>query len=200
MDYLSENMRFLVWATKRRNHNVSQSFPEYIDEVASKCKINAERYRGILVGDITATSEEIADIKRVFAVFDEEHAPYLDCEYLFRESIEKEKDVLIRENIQYLLNSIPWGDNQTFVEELEIQASTLTRWKNGKMKPSKYYQKKICKYFGVADVDSLKTAFLFLGLSPTTVAEKKLHLKRLLDGIDHERLEIMYPALVKLLQ
>ena len=200
VEYLAENIRFLIWATKQRRHNPSQTYSEYLDELASKCQIDAERFRGILTGDVTASGAEIASIKRAFSTYDEEHAPYLDCEYLYREAIEEKKDLLIRENIQYLLNSIPWGDNQDFVEALEIQASTLTRWKNGKMKPSKFYQAKICKYFGVPDAESLKTAFLFLGLAPTTATEKKLHLKRLLDSIDREKLEAMYPALVKLLQ
>ena len=119
---------------------------------------------------------------------------------MFRNEIEQRKKELIKENILYLLNSIPWGNNQEFTETLEIQASTLTRWKSGKMNPSKYYQTKICKYFGAPDPENLKTAFLFLGLSPTTVAEKKVHLKNLLDAIDREKLESLYPALVKLLE
>ncbi len=200
MDYLAENMRFLIWATKQRRRNSNQTYSDYIEELSGKCHIGTDRFRKILSGDASATSNEVENIKREFAHFDEEHARFLDTDYLYRESIEDRKSELVQENILYLLNSIPWGNNQEFVEELGIQASTLTRWKNGAMKPSKYYQSKICKYFGVPDVDGLKTEFLFLGLSPTTVTEKKLHLKRLLDSIDREKLEAMYPAIVKLLE
>ena len=200
MNHLAENMRYLIWASKAHRRNSTQNYSAYIEELSGRCCIDVDRFRKIISGDASATSGEVESVKRVFSQFDDEHARFLDTDYLYREAIEENKDLLVQENILYLLKSIPWGDNREFVEELGIQDSTLTRWKSGKMKPSKYYQGKICKYFGIPDVDGLKTTFLFLGLSPTTVTEKKLHLKRLLDGIDRERLEAMYPAIVKLLE
>ncbi len=200
MDYLAENMRYLIWASRRSRRGSEQSYAEFIDELSARCQIDADRFRMLLSGTATASFTEVEQIKSVFSSVDEERVPYIDCEYLFRPFIEENSELLIMENLRYLLHSIPWGDNQDFIDAMQIRASTLTRWKSGKMKPSRYYKEKICQYFGIPGVDSLKSAFLFLGLSPATTLEKKLHLKRMIDKIDRERLETMYPAIVRLLE
>lgn len=199
-DYLAENLRYLIWASKQKPKNCGMSYSAYIDVISDRCQIGPDRFRSILSGSSAASDSEIQSIIRTFLPEDADRIPYLNTETLFSEEIEENGENLIMESILYLLNSIPWGKNQDFIDELKIRASTLTRWKSGKMKPSRYYKEKICKYFGISDADSLKHGFLFLGLSPTTTTEKRLQIKRLIDKIDCEKLEMMYPAIVKLLQ
>ena len=200
MPYLSGNLKYLLWSIHRQRRYAQESYDDFIDHIADKCQISPARFRFIMGDKADATGEEILSIKKSLMEFDNEHIPYIDVEHLFVEYENTYADDLISENILYLINSIPWGSNQEFIETLQIRGSTLTRWKNGTMKPSKHFQEKICKYFGIPDVDTLKTAYLFLGLSPVSTSQKKVECKRLIDGIHREDFEAIYPALIKLLK
>ena len=198
MKYLANNMKYIIWSVKQQRQRMD--YTALIDELAGQCGIPAERFKNILGDKVDASKEEIESIKKMFGKYDSENVPYFDVEYLYAGAVEEHKAQLIYENIQYLLHSIPWGNNQDFIESLQIQASTLNRWKNGTMKPSKFYQEKICKYFGVQGVDDLKESYLFLGLSPASTTERKMQIKRMIDSIDKESFEMVYSALVKLLE
>jgi len=191
-------MRYLIWSVGQQDPRTG--YPELIDALAARCGIKPERFRGILADRTDAAGGEIDRIKAVMAEYDAENAPYIDAEYLYAGGVEEHQAQLIHENIRYLLLSIPWGENQDLIEALQIQPSTLNRWKNGSMRPGRFFQAKICRYFGVPDPGELKTAYLFLGLSPSTAAERKAQIKRMIDSADKDEFERLYPALLKLLQ
>lgn len=67
------------------------------------------------------------------------------------------------------------------------------------MKPSRHFQREICKYFKIGEPEDLKAAYFFFGLSPVSTPQKKLECKRLIDELDRDEFEKLYPALLKLL-
>lgn len=200
MGCLAENLKFLLWSICRQKHVPMDNYGAFLKSSADSCGIPEERFRKILNEDTEATGAEIQQIKAHFMKYDEERLRFLEYDQLFQGDIESHKNELIIENILYLIKTIPWGDNRDFINALQIQNSTLTRWKSGTMKPSRHFQKEICKYFGIGDPDELKMAYLFFGLSPATTPQRKLECKRLIDVMDREEFERIYPALLKLLK
>ena len=200
MSYLADNLKYLLWDILRQEHLSMDEYEAFLRKVANGCGISFERFRRILDGSVEGTGSETDRIKERFREYDTENVPYIELDLMFQKDIETHKNDLILDNILYLLRSIPWGDNQEFTEALHIRGSTLTRWKSGTMKPSRHFQKEICKYFGIGEPDELKLAYLFFGLSPATTPQRKLECKRLIDAMDREEFERMYPALRKLLK
>lgn len=199
MNYLAENVKYLMWAISKKKKLSFSGYEPFLNTIATGCGIPQERFRKALEEKAELTEEEIRGVKTYFAQFDSDRAPYLDCELLFQEDIRANQKELVLENILFLIQSIPWGDNKDFTDALEIRGSTLSRWKNGEMKPSRHFQAEICKYFGLGDLDDLKTAYLFFGLSPVTTPQRKLEWKKMIDELSRADFEAVYPALLKLL-
>ena len=78
--------------------------------------------------------------------------------------------------------------------------STLTRWKQGISKPDKHAQIQIAKYFGLRDSEDLKTKLLFLDLESVTTQQKKQECKQLIDNMNNNDFEMIFPALKKMLK
>ena len=200
MSYLAENLKYLLWVIARRKHKSEEDYEKSLKEAADACGISFQRFRSILNEKSDASEAETQQIKHYVSAFDEDIVPYLECEFLYREQIEAHSKELISDNIMFLIRTIAWGDNRDLVNTLQINNSTLTRWKSGTMKPSKHFQRELCKYYGIGDVDDLKTAYLFFGLSPVTTPQRKMECKRLIDALDRDGFEAVYPALLKLLK
>ena len=200
MNYLAENLKYWLWTIARHNHKSEEEYETILIETADACGIPFQRFRNILNEKTDASDAEIQQIKHYFSTFDQEKADFLKYEFLFGGDMEAHKKELISDNIMFLIRTIAWGDNRDLVNTLQINNSTLTRWKSGTMKPSKHFQRELCKYYGIGDVDDLKTAYLFFGLSPVTTPQRKMECKRLIDALDRDGFEAVYPALLKLLK
>ena len=82
---------------------------------------------------------------------------------------------------------------------VDIDPSTLSRWKKGLTVPDKYHLRLICEYFHIAE-DSLRTEFLFLDLEPVTTQSKKNLCKEWIDQMSPEEFDALFPALKKLIK
>lgn len=200
MNYLAENLKYLLWTIARQKYKSEEEYETVLAEAADACGIPFRRFRSILNEKSDASEAETQQIKHYFSTFDQEKSDYLEYEFLFSGDLESHKKELISDNIMFLIRTIAWGDNRDLVNTLQINNSTLTRWKSGTMKPSKHFQRELCKYYGIGDVDDLKTAYLFFGLSPVTTPQRKMECKRLIDALDRDGFEAVYPALLKLLK
>lgn len=197
MSYIADNMKVLLWLGK--GELSKRTYSEYIDHVAYRCGIEPVQFREMLLDERTFTPSDETELKGFFADqgFDLSAIRY---DFLFSNLLQKRKEELIAKNLKHLLSSFEWGENAEFVDAIGINPSTLSRWKQGKNLPDPVSQERICSYFGYYDVGVLVKGFLFLGLVPVSITQKKQSIKGMIDGIGRDDFERIYPALVKLLR
>ena len=197
MGYLSMNLKVLLWKCKGELAN--RTYPQYIDHVAQQCKMTPEHFRSCLLDQTIMEPDEVSQIKSFFDDCGYDLSA-IDYDFIFRDLIDASTKELIGLNLQYLLSSLEWGDNNTFVEAVGINPSTLSRWKQGVTRPDKESQRQICKYFGYPDAEVLKTGFLFLGLEPVSDQQRRQVCKDYIDRLSREDFDKLYPALLRMLK
>ncbi len=196
MSCLAENLKVLIWKSKG---DLSQkTYGEYIDFVAKQCGMAPHRFRAILRDEDTASDKEESSLRSFFSEYSDDLAA-LRYEYLFTDMVDKAGDEILVKNLHYLFGTIKHGENSEFVKSIEVNPSTLTRWKQEKSKPDKYAQTQIARYFGLKDGDDLKKQLLFLDLDPVSTQQKKQECKQLIDEMNKEEFERIYAGLRKLL-
>ncbi len=196
MGYLADNVKVLLWQNK--NSLLGSEYDPYISFVAQQCKIDSPRFINILKGHVEASDNEVERIRSYFSDlgYDLDAIQY---RFLFEELIEDSEEIILAKNLHYLLNSIKHGSNILFTEAIGVNPSTLTRWKQGKTMPDKYALSQIAHYFGFPDSSYLKTKLLFLNIDAVSLQQKKDECKRMIDSLDRESFEIIFPAICKLL-
>ena len=197
MSYLAENVKVLLW--KSRGELSQKTYGEYIDFVAKQCGMTPHRFRAILRDEATASDTEEASLRSYFSEYSDVLTG-LRYDYLFTDMVDKAGDEILVKNLHYLFGTIKHGENAEFVNFIEVNPSTLTRWKQGKSKPDKYAQTQIARYFGLKDSEDLKKQLLFLDLDPVSTQQKKQECKQLIDEMDKEEFDRIYTGLKKLLK
>lgn len=194
--HLVKNLKYLIWADKKSLPKLTYS--EYLDFAAAQCGMLPERFRDILRNDAIATGREEYQIKTHYEDLGYDLTAIRDTD-LFSETPDYMQFELLRENLMYLLRKIPRGGNAEVVKAVDIDPSTLSRWKKGLTIPDKYHLRLICEYFHMAE-DSLRTEFLFLDLEPVTTQSKKNLCKEWIDQMSPEEFDALFPALKKLIK
>lgn len=196
MSFLSDNLKFLIW--KNKGDLSQKTYGEYIEHIAIQCKMEPERLRQILRDEASASGSEVAALSVFFEDYGYDLAA-IQYMPLFDELVKKAGNALLAKNIQYLLQSLTRGKNAEFIESIGVNPSTVSRWKQGTSKPDPHSQSRICAYFGYTDPQILKSSFLFLGLEPVSTEQRKQKCRDLIESMEKESFEEIYPALVKLL-
>ena len=196
MSILADNLKVLLWQSK--GEYSQRSYGEHVENVALRCGMTPDHFRSILRDKEHITDQELVTIRSFFRNYSD-NLSGLQYDYLFSSLIEHSKEDIFEKNLQYLLSTLEHGENAEFAEEIGVNPSTLTRWKQGKTKPDKYALSQIAKYFGIKDVDELRTQFLFLELEPVSTRQKKQQCKKMIDEMDKEAFEAIFVALGKLL-
>ena len=196
MSILADNLKVLLWQSKGAYSQ--RSYGEYVETVALRCGMTPDHFRSILRDKERVTDQELAAIRLFFSDYSE-NLSGLQYDYLFSSLVEHSKEDILEKNLQYLFSTLEHGENTEFVEEIGVNPSTLTRWKQGKTKPDKYALSQIAKYFGIKDVDDLRTQFLFLELEPVSTQQKKQQCKKMIDEMDKDAFEAIFVALGKML-
>ena len=192
MSYLADNLKVLLW--KNKGELSQKTYSEYIDFVATQCSMDSDHFRSILRDQSDATDREEAALRKFFSDYSDTLSA-MRYTNLFADLVVESGDEILEKNLMYLLKSIGHGENQEFVEEIGVNPSTLTRWKQGKTKPDKYAQTQIARYFGFRDANDLRGKFLFLDLDPVSTQQKKQDLKSRIDAMGKEEFESLYEAL-----
>ncbi len=194
--YLVSNLKHLIWVDKKSLPKTT--YKEYIDFAAIKCGISVERFHDILRGDVSPTGREEQQIKEHYEDLGYDLTALRDAD-LFSENSDYMEYELLRENLMYLLRTIPRGGNADLVKAVDIDPSTLSRWKKGITLPDKYHQRLICEYFHVTD-KALRSEFFFLDIEPVTTQSKKNLCKEWIDLMLPEDFEALFPAIKKLIK
>lgn len=194
---LVQNLQALVWLGNRGS--IRRTYSQYICLLAGKCGLSYEEFMDILQGKVDPSTLELAAIRANLSSLGYD-LDNLESKLLFPKLAESVGDELLNLNLRHLIMSLPRGHNQEFVDAIGVNASTLTRWKQGKTKPDTYARNQIAKYFGFSDPEELRTSFLFLGFDPVTIAQKKMLCMDQIERMSKEDFDKLYPALLKLLE
>lgn len=106
---------------------------------------------------------------------------------------------IFHENLSSLIDLLPHGEKKRFAEKLGVDATTISRWKNGAQRPTKRKLAAIVRYFGLPDETVLTSDPIFLSAGPVGTSEKRLWLHRRIDKLDGGILQGLFPAFARLL-
>lgn len=195
MGYLSENLKLLIWQSRE---GPSKSWSDHIESTAASCGIPAGRFRSLMEGKGTASGPELAAIRKHFSRCGKDTGSINDRP-LCTDLAARYGDMLLNENLYYLLGTLEYGEAERFIGEIGVVRSTLTRWKSEASRPDRYARNQIARYFGFGNEEELKTRFLFLEQEPVTTEQKKKICRKRIDEMDRKTFDSVYPKLLELL-
>lgn len=178
---LAVNLAFLLW-----QKNIARE--EWPEQLAMLIHSDYQSAQNLLSGK-APTLDEMDQIIE-FSGFSEEDLRYSS---LFQQV------PVFMENLKYLLATLPHGSMREFADFLDVDQSTLSRWRNGKQNPAGKYHDMIKEYFQLSSNIDLKESPLFLSLIPIGEIAQKNWLHEKIDALDAEILKELFPALKKLL-
>jgi len=106
---------------------------------------------------------------------------------------------IFRENLRYLVNSIPHGQKETVAKSIRITPPQFSRWANGEIKPHKKNLKLLLRRHGFDSDLDLTTVPLFLAMEPLSGFDQRQWVTNRLKALPAAELALIYPALRKLL-
>lgn len=176
------NIRFLLWQKGVEKTSWSEVLSEWIDCKIPRAVILLDQ-GDMLIEEIECLSERVKVSKRNIL-----HSKL----YL--------KVNIFSENIKYLFNSIGHGGQQKIAQELQLDPTTISRWKNGTLKkPGTRNHNLLKKHFHLSEEIDLCDHPIFLSNKPITIYEKKTLLIDGINSMDSSSLKDLFPALIKLI-
>lgn len=106
---------------------------------------------------------------------------------------------IFHENLSFLIGLLPHGEKKRFAKKLGVDATTISRWKNGAQKPTKKKVSAILRYFLLAGDIDLEQVPLFLSAAPVGADEMRAWLRMKIAGLSVDALRDLLPAFKKLL-
>lgn len=196
MTTLSRNIMLLMWEKKRDYPNQSPTF--FISKFAKQCKIERDRLIEIMKGISTPSDYELNSI--LACCPNSEYAKlYIKKDDMVEFMDVCERELLVKDNTMYLLEGLGQGETQIFIEKINVNPSTVTRWKQGKTAPNRSCQEKIAGYFGLTPSTVLRDCFICFNLGPWPVQMRKKEYMRRIQEMDNEEFEKLEYALSKIL-
>lgn len=107
---------------------------------------------------------------------------------------------LFHENISFLIDLLPHGEKKRFAKKLGVDATTISRWKNGVQKPTKRKLAMILRYFGQSEGTDLASVPVFLSAVSVGTAEMRTWLHGRIDRLEADDLRNLFPAFARLLK
>lgn len=177
------NTRFLVWKKDRNPDNWTRV-------LLKKTSIRHDRAKEILAGSHIAAHE----LKAIVEGFGETEEELRTVRLLGFSS----KTVLM-ENLQYLIGTLPRGEEKEMANAIGVSKETVSRWARGKSSISAGNIKKVLRYLGLDTGIDLKTVPLFLTLIPVGQFAQRRWLLDRLQNLPASDLSKLFPALERLL-
>ncbi len=107
---------------------------------------------------------------------------------------------LFHENLSFLIDLLPHGEKKRFAVKLGVDATTISRWKNGVQRPTKKKLTLILRYFGQSETVDLASDPIFLSATPVGSAEMRAWLHGRIDRLEVGDLRNLFPAFARLLK
>lgn len=106
---------------------------------------------------------------------------------------------ILTENIRYLIEGLPHGFKKEFAATLEVDVTTVSRWRNGGQRPTRTKLGEIGKYFGIQPDIDLESDPVFLSIEPVSNIQYREWLHEKIDQLDDRTLTNLMPAFERLL-
>ena len=110
-----------------------------------------------------------------------------------------DKDGMQKENLKFLLESLPHGGKKKAAKVLGVRPEQVSRWKTGRQPPNKGNVKDLLKYFSLGPDLDLGTVPLFLINYPIHAEAKKDWLIGRLQEMPPDKLEPHFTSIRKLI-
>ena len=107
---------------------------------------------------------------------------------------------VLRENLKYLLSSLPHGKQKEVAGNLGVDATTVSRWRSGTLQnPTPRNLEAIKTRFNIPPSTDLSIEPIFLDMEPLLDHERRNWLLTAIKNLESTRLRQYFPALRKLL-
>ncbi len=103
-------------------------------------------------------------------------------------------------NLRYLVDLLPYGGKKKLAAVLEVDGSTISRWRAGGQVPGKRKLSAVKTFFHLSDDVDLHRDLVFNFETPVGEEEKRKWLKTRIVELDSESLKELFPSLWKLLK
>ena len=186
MKYLSQNLKYLLL-----EKGVERG--RWIKTLATVLRREERRAQVILEGQADSLNQDEMEALVRFSGMDFEKLASEDL-------IDSKKADVFSLNLSFLLERLPHGKKKHLAESLGVDQTTISRWGNGKQRPTKQKIKALADYFNLPKTVDLEKEPIFLSTMPIGEAETKQWLKERIDALDRETLRDLVPALIMLLK
>lgn len=181
-DNFAENLRFLLWKKEPARREKWKGL------VANWTGCDRQRTLEILRG-----SKPSEDEVRKIAV-----SVNLEADTLLYSKLLEPSEIL-SQNIDYLFAGLDHGSRGKYAEALEVDLSTVSRWRKGKARPTRSHLDKLRAKFLLGPEDDLENNPLFLSLTPISAGQRREWMKARIDQLTPAQLNELFPALRRLL-
>jgi hypothetical protein len=183
-NHVAENLRYLLW---RRGVDRQR----WVEHLAHWIRCERHRAADLLrKGDLEPAEAEA--LSRATGHSEED--------VRFARLAEEARTKVLLENLRYLVRSLERGQKKALAADLDVHATTISRWCSDTQRPEKSKLVRLLRYFGLPSGTDLSTEPLFLSLSPISVTARKEWLRDHVDRLDAETLSELFPALERLLE
>lgn len=138
------------------------------------------------------TDQEVEDLVQAFAEESEEET------FRFGDLVRDAKVNVLKENLEYLIGSAERGRKQEIAKELEVDATTISRWLAGTHSPPRPQQERIVALFGLPPSTNLEEECLFLEYGPLSLQSRRQWLREHVDDLTLDEMRDLFPALQRL--
>jgi len=178
---VSENVRYLLWKDPTIGAEHRERWAEIL---AARTGLSIHDAETILEGSREPAEEEIALIETAFGFTARDGG--------LRYPLPTHEHVLV-ENVNYLLGTLESGAKTRLADKLGIAKTTISRWKRGS-EPRSATLRALVSEFGLERTVDLAKDKIYLSFRPVTIQKRRERLKRLIDGIDGDKLEKVIAA------
>jgi len=181
-DYFKENLHFLLWSKepgKRDRWRTILAVWAGCDEVRSAALIR---------GSFPTPSE----LRHLKSLTD-------DDEERLRFTRLLDSNIILSCNIDYLFEGLDYGMKGQYAKSLEVDISTISRWRRGQVRPSRSHINALLSKFALSPEVDLEKTPLFLSPVPVSLAQRREWLKTRIERLPAEQLMELFPALQRLL-
>ena len=123
----------------------------------------------------------------------------LDKETLLSGKLFESEKELLKQNVQFLIDSLPKGENQKWGEVLGVHPQQLSRWSAGEINPQPKNLKKLLRLHGLDPETDLKTVALFLQQEDISSFKKKEWVLKRLERMNPTEVAKIFIALKRML-
>lgn len=177
-----ENLRYLLW---KREPDHREKWRELITNWSCNDIVRARK----LLNGAEPNEGEIRNLAEILN---------LEQEILLFSKLLKPEEILFQ-NINYLFHELDHGMKGEYAKALGVDLSTISRWRRGKAKPTRFHIDKLCIKFFLDPELNLEEQPLFLSPTPTSIAARREWIKTKLDKLSPSELNELFPAFHRLL-